>query len=125
MSLSERVAIWRADHPFVLPFSILGLLLSLGFVWVVHNESSADYSDYVGTVCCLSDSYYVESERSQPLRMMFVDLDNGSRVEVPIRYQQFFVHYRKNGRILVRHSENKRGPHPRYMAVRYLSAEGS
>ncbi|AQA17970.1 hypothetical protein BST95_06680 [Halioglobus japonicus] len=102
---------------------MLGVLLLIGLMWVFTNESRASYSDYKGTVCCLSDSYFVEDGQASPLRMMYVDLDNGQRVEVPIRYRQFFVHYEQHGRILVRRSAKKEGSHPRYMAVRYLDAD--
>jgi len=125
MSFFDRIKLWFAAHPLAPMFAGVVLILGIGFAWVIKNEVSGSYEDYTGTICCLSDSYYVESERSNPLRMMFVDLDNGRRVEVPVMYREFFVPYSPKARVLVRRVRDKNGPHPRFIAVRYLNATNS
>ncbi|USA41603.1 hypothetical protein NCG89_08725 [Spongiibacter taiwanensis] len=120
ISFVDRLKIWFEDHPLALMATIPILFLMPFFVWHLHNEASARYTEFTGTVCCLSDAYFVESEQSKPLKMMIVDLDIGRRVEVPVMHAQFYVPYHRNGRIIIRRVTNKSGPHPRYIAVRYL-----
>ena len=121
MSLFDRIKLWYMAHPFAPITAGLILLISAGFSWIFYNEMSANYTDHAGTVCCLSSSYFVVSERAPPLKMMVVDLDNGRKVEVPVMYKEFFVPYSPNKRVLVRQVKSKSGSHPRFIAVRYLN----
>ena len=109
----------------MLPFSVLSLIVLVGFIYVFVNSSSARYTDHIGTVCCMSEKYYADGDREPALKMMTVDLDDGRRVDVPIRYREFFVSYLRGHRILVRQVRNMKGAHPRFMAVRYLARENS
>ena len=112
-----------SEKPLLIPFAILGALLILGFGFVIWNSSNAKYSDHVGTVCCLSEKYYVthSGKAATEHKMMKVDLDSGRSVEVPILH----IPYKAGGRVLVREVKGKLGPHLRIYAVRYLASENT
>ena len=107
--------------PFMALFSVLGI----GFAVVILNSSAARYQDFTGTVCCMADGYFSVGDREPALKMMTIHLDDGRSVDVPIRYKEHFVSYVPKKRVLVRQVKNKKGSHPRFMAVRYLSNENS
>ena len=121
MSLSSYFRLWSYNHPVVIPFLILGVILAAGAILVLRNEVRATYTDHFGTVCCLSDSYFVLSERAPPLRMMYVDLDNGARVEVPLGPGKSLALFQPDARVLVRQTHKAVGPYARYVAIRFAS----
>jgi hypothetical protein len=111
----------ESEKSLLIPFIFVGVLFALGVGFVFFNSSTVTYQEHTGTVCCLSDSYYVSGagKGAAEKKMMTIDLDNGRRVDVPI----IRIPYIAGGRILIREVKGKIGPHPRFFAARYLTHE--
>ena len=85
MKIAE-IKFYLQEHPFVLPFIALLVILTLALPFIVSYHSEAEYKELEGVVCCLSKNHVVYSAKFNDVaKLMYVDLQSGIRVEVPIR----------------------------------------
>jgi len=115
MKIAE-IKFYLQEHPFILPFVVLLVILASALPFIVSYHTEAKYKEVEGVVCCLSKNHVVYSAKFNDVaKLMYVDLHSGLRVEVPIREIPYIA-----GRAVLLRKRSEPDIHGvQYQAIRY------